>query len=149
MPEFTYKGTPPRPWIRLELITPDGETHVVEAVADTGNPLPLIVSSALMFDCCHLGGPGTETNFGRLDGGFIRVRIPETGVDAMIFGYASDASDRMEHSAKQVVAALEIDAVGTGLLDAVRRLTRHTTFNTVSARRRIADAVIEAGRYNL
>lgn len=90
MPEFTYKGTPPRPWIRLELITPDGETRVVEAVADTGNPLPLIVSSALMFDCCHLGGPGTETNFGRLDGGFLRVRIPETGVDAMIFGYASD-----------------------------------------------------------
>lgn len=90
MPEFTYKGTPPRPWIRLDLITPDGETRVVEAVADTGNPLPLIVSSALMFDCCHLGGPGTETNFGRLDGGFLRVRIPETGVDAMIFGYASD-----------------------------------------------------------
>lgn len=90
MPEFTYKGTPPRPWIRLELITPDGETRVLEAVADTGNPLPLIVSSALMFDCCHLGGPGTETNFGRLDGGFLRVRIPETGVDAMIFGYASD-----------------------------------------------------------
>ena len=90
MPEFTYKGTPPRPWIRLELITPDGETRVLEAVADTGNPLPLIVSSALMFDCCHLGGPGTETNFGRLDGGFLRVRIPETGVDAMIFSYASD-----------------------------------------------------------
>jgi hypothetical protein len=90
MPEFTYKGTPPRPWIRLELITPDGETRAFEAVADTGNPLPLIVSSALMFDCCHLGGPGTETNFGRLDGGFLRVRIPETGVDAMIFGYASD-----------------------------------------------------------
>ncbi len=90
MPEFTYKGTPPRPWIRLELITPDGETRVLGVVADTGNPLPLIVSSALMFDCCHLGGPGTETNFGRLDGGFLRVRIPETGVDAMIFGYTSD-----------------------------------------------------------
>ena len=90
MPEYVYKGTPPRPWIRLELITPDGETRVLEAVADTGNPLSLIVSSALMFDCCHLGGPGTDTNFGRLDGGFLRVRIPETGVDAMIFGYASD-----------------------------------------------------------
>ena len=63
--------------------------------------------------------------------------------------YASDAADRMEHSAKQVVAALAVEAAGTDLFDGVRRLTRHTTFNTVAARRRIADAVIKAGRYHL
>ena len=63
--------------------------------------------------------------------------------------YASDAADRMEHSAKQVVAALAVDAARTDLLDGVRRLTYHTTFNTVAARRRIADAVIKAGRYHL
>jgi alkylation response protein AidB-like acyl-CoA dehydrogenase len=63
--------------------------------------------------------------------------------------YASDAADRMEHSAKQIIAALEpleeIDAP----LDSVRRLTRHTTFNTVAARRRIAHSIIKAGRYHL
>ena len=90
MPEFGYKGTPPRPWMRVELIAPDGTSRLLEAVADTGNPLPLIVSSDVMAACCHLGGPGTETNFGRLEGGFLRVRIPETGVDAMMLGYASD-----------------------------------------------------------
>jgi alkylation response protein AidB-like acyl-CoA dehydrogenase len=63
--------------------------------------------------------------------------------------YASDAADRMAHSAKQVVAALAVEAGEMDLFDAVRRLTRHTTFNTVAARRRIADAVIKAGRYNL
>jgi hypothetical protein len=31
----------------------------------------------------------------------------------------------------------------------VRRLARHATFNTVAARRRIADSVIKAGRYYL
>jgi alkylation response protein AidB-like acyl-CoA dehydrogenase len=63
--------------------------------------------------------------------------------------YASDAADRMEHSAKQVMAALA-DAGDVGsLLDEVQHLTRHTTCNTVVARRRIADSVIKAGRYYL
>ena len=63
--------------------------------------------------------------------------------------YASDAGDRMEHSAKQVIAALENVEDASAPLDSVRRLTRHTTFNTVAARRRIADSIIKAGRYHL
>jgi alkylation response protein AidB-like acyl-CoA dehydrogenase len=63
--------------------------------------------------------------------------------------YASDAADRMEHSARQVMAALA-DAGDVGpLLDEVQQFTRHTTCNTVAARRRIADSVIKAGRYYL
>jgi alkylation response protein AidB-like acyl-CoA dehydrogenase len=63
--------------------------------------------------------------------------------------YASDAADRMEHSAKQVMAVLA-DAGDVGsLLHEVQQLTRHTTCNTVVARRRIADSVIKAGRYYL
>jgi len=63
--------------------------------------------------------------------------------------YASDAADRMEHSAKQVVAALADGDEAGPLFDGVRRLTSHATFNTVAARRRIADSVIRAGRYYL
>ncbi len=63
--------------------------------------------------------------------------------------YASDAADRMEHSAKQVAAALSDAGNSTELLEAVRRLTRHTPPNTVAARRRIADAIVRAGRYHL
>jgi len=62
----------------------------LEAVADTGNPLPLIVGSTVMDEFRHLSGPGTDTNFGRLEGGFLRLNIPDTGFAAMIFGYASD-----------------------------------------------------------
>ena len=64
--------------------------------------------------------------------------------------YAADAADRMERSAKQVVAALSDggdDSVR--LLEGVRGLTRHAPPNTVAARRRIADAVVRAGRYHL
>jgi butyryl-CoA dehydrogenase len=63
--------------------------------------------------------------------------------------YASDAADRMEHSARQVVAALAEGGEAGSLFAAVRRLTSHVTFNTVAARRRIADSVIRAGRYYL
>jgi alkylation response protein AidB-like acyl-CoA dehydrogenase len=63
--------------------------------------------------------------------------------------YASDAADRMEHSARQVVAALSDGGDSTQLLEGVRRLTRHAPPNTVAARRRVADAVVRAGRYHL
>jgi alkylation response protein AidB-like acyl-CoA dehydrogenase len=65
--------------------------------------------------------------------------------------YASDAADRMAHSARQVAAALAGgDSRELGeLLEGVRRLTQHTPPDTVAARRRIADAVLKAGRYHL
>ncbi len=63
--------------------------------------------------------------------------------------YASDAADRMEHSAKQVVAALADGEDCARLLEGVRRLARHAPPNSVAARRRIADAVLRAGRYHL
>lgn len=63
--------------------------------------------------------------------------------------YASDASDRIFHSARQVVAALAVPEEAAQLLSRVRRLTAHTPFDTVAARRRISDAILRAGRYHL
>ena len=63
--------------------------------------------------------------------------------------YASDAAARLEHSARQVVAALADGDEADSLFAAVQRLTSHATYNTVAARRRIADSVIKAGRYYL
>jgi alkylation response protein AidB-like acyl-CoA dehydrogenase len=63
--------------------------------------------------------------------------------------YASDAADRIEHSAKQIVAAMAKAEEAARLLDHVRRLTRHATCDTIAARRRISDAILRAGRYHL
>jgi hypothetical protein len=60
--------------------------------------------------------------------------------------YASDAADRMEHSARQIEAALEPD---TSLFANVGRFASAVPYNTVAARRRIADAILQAGRYYL
>jgi alkylation response protein AidB-like acyl-CoA dehydrogenase len=62
--------------------------------------------------------------------------------------YASDAADRVVHSAKQVVAALAARDVETsGLADIVTGLAARPSVDTITGRRRIADAVIQTGRY--
>jgi alkylation response protein AidB-like acyl-CoA dehydrogenase len=62
--------------------------------------------------------------------------------------YAADAADRIAHSAKQVVAALEArDAEVSDLRAAVQTCAAQPGVDTIAARRRIADAVINAGRY--
>jgi alkylation response protein AidB-like acyl-CoA dehydrogenase len=60
--------------------------------------------------------------------------------------YASDAADRMEHSARQIEAAL---AGGTPPFATAGRLATAVPYNTVAARRRIAGAILQAGRYYL
>lgn len=58
--------------------------------------------------------------------------------------YASDARDRISHSAKQVAAAV---AESEDIFEKTRELTEFKTFDTIAARRRIADSVAAAGRY--
>jgi hypothetical protein len=61
--------------------------------------------------------------------------------------FASDAADRIETNARRVLAAMsEGDELRT-VLAALRRFTRRTPANTVAARQRIADVLIQANRY--
>ncbi len=63
--------------------------------------------------------------------------------------YIQDAMGRIELLARQALSAL---AEGDELrlhLAALRRLSKFTPMNTLAARRRIADALIQAGRYML
>ncbi|HEX8091002.1 MAG TPA: acyl-CoA dehydrogenase family protein, partial [Blastocatellia bacterium] len=63
--------------------------------------------------------------------------------------FASDAAQRIEQHAKTALAAMaEGDELRT-MLAMLRRFMKFTPVNTIAARRRIADSLIEAGRYNL
>ena len=63
--------------------------------------------------------------------------------------FANDSFQRIEGHAKTALAAMaEGDELRT-MLAVLRRLTRFTPFDTIGARRRIADSVISAGRYNV
>ena len=61
--------------------------------------------------------------------------------------FCNDAVARIETSAKETLAAMsEGDELRT-LLAALRRFTKNTPANTVAARQRIADAMIQANKY--
>jgi len=63
--------------------------------------------------------------------------------------YASDAADRMMHSTKQVASALG-DGENDNLFSrTMQRFISQPSINMIVAKRRIADAVIKAGRYYL
>ena len=63
--------------------------------------------------------------------------------------FVNDAIGRIEQHAKQALAAMaEGDELRT-MLAMLRRYTRFTPVNTIAARRRIADSIIEAGKYSL
>jgi alkylation response protein AidB-like acyl-CoA dehydrogenase len=62
--------------------------------------------------------------------------------------YAADASERVEHAAKNALWAMERpDTVAR--IDDIHRMLRYGPIHTVAARRRIADAIVAANRYPL
>jgi len=61
--------------------------------------------------------------------------------------FCNDAVERIEMHAKNTLAAMaEGDELRT-LLAALRRFTKMTPINTVAARQRIANVMIEANKY--
>jgi butyryl-CoA dehydrogenase len=63
--------------------------------------------------------------------------------------YANDAADRVAAASRQVVAALGARGADPSLGAAVQRLAAHAGVDAIGVRRRIADAVIDAGKYPL
>lgn len=86
-----YKGDPPRPWIRVQLVGPAGNAVTVELIADIGSPCSVIIAESPLLNLRLAGATGMVTNFGQLKGGWLRVAIPEIQFDAHVIGYGGDA----------------------------------------------------------
>ena len=63
--------------------------------------------------------------------------------------YANDAADRVAAASRQVVAALSARGVDAALAAGAQRLASYAGIDAIAARRRIADVVIDAGKYPL
>ena len=101
-----YKGSPPRPWVRLRLTALDGTVEEIELLADTGNPCAVIISQASMAKVKQGDATDISTNFGLLEGGWLRVTMPELGLDQDLVGYASDAVLRATQASSPDFAGL-------------------------------------------
>lgn len=86
-----YRGSPARAWLRLELISADGSVHEAELLVDTGNPCAIILDMATMQSLRWRESISTSSNFGTLEGGWLRIAVPEIGLDAKVLGHANDA----------------------------------------------------------
>jgi alkylation response protein AidB-like acyl-CoA dehydrogenase len=63
--------------------------------------------------------------------------------------YTNDAADRVAAASRQVVAALNGRGADSALASGVTRLAAYAGIDAIAVRRRIANAVIDAGRYPL
>ena len=63
--------------------------------------------------------------------------------------FINDAVGRVEFSAKQILAAVADGDTLRTQIAALRRVLRWTPVNTVKARQRVADFLVESGRYAL
>ena len=95
-----YKDSPPRPWGRWRFTALDGAIVEVELLADTGNPCAVIISQATMARLKLRAAPGFHSNFGPLEGGWLRLCMPELGLDQELLGYGSDTCK--EHEGEQL-----------------------------------------------
>jgi alkylation response protein AidB-like acyl-CoA dehydrogenase len=77
--------------------------------------------------------------------GDAKARLHEAAVRC----FAQDAMDRIEVSARRLLAAVEEGDTLRTYLAALKRFTRRDIVNTVALRRQVADAAIEAGGYPL
>jgi hypothetical protein len=62
----------------------------LQLLADTGNPCAVILGEAAMKDLKRRAAPDLGSNFGALEGGWIRIVMPELRLDQEIIGYASN-----------------------------------------------------------
>jgi alkylation response protein AidB-like acyl-CoA dehydrogenase len=74
-----------------------------------------------------------------------RARLQEAAVRC----FAQDALDRVEATARRLLAAVDEGDMLRTYLAALKRFTRRETLNTVALRRRVAAAAIEQGSYPL
>jgi butyryl-CoA dehydrogenase len=63
--------------------------------------------------------------------------------------YCETAMDRMEISARRIIAAVAEGDMLRTQLTILRRLTRRDPADTIALRRQVAQYVIQAGRYSL
>jgi butyryl-CoA dehydrogenase len=66
---------------------------------------------------------------------------------AMMRVYASGAIERIESAARMVIAASAEGDIFRSQMAILRRLCKYEPFNTVALRQKIAEKVIETGKY--
>ena len=75
----------------MHLIAPNDQLRTLELAVDTGNPCAIIIDAEMMQTMRWRESSSAQSNFGSLDGGWLRVAIPELEFDVKLLGHANDS----------------------------------------------------------
>ena len=89
--------------------------------------------------------PSCARRSARSGSGEDKARLQEAAVRC----FAQDAMDRIEISARRLLAAVDEGDMLRTYLAALKRFTKRETLNTVALRRQVAEAIVEADGYPL
>jgi hypothetical protein len=84
-----YRGLTPRPWLRIRVLDPGDQPLELTLVADTGCPHAMIVDTGMLTALARISGLTTVSNFGPMIGGWIRLAMPDFGIDQDMLCYGS------------------------------------------------------------
>ena len=84
-----YLGVTPRAWLRLRFLDPNNTPVELTLVADTGSPYAVIVDPTILHQLARMPGAPVSSNFGPLTGGWVRMAMPDFGIDQDILCYGS------------------------------------------------------------
>lgn len=77
--------------VRVGLMALDRSRIDVTLLADTGNPFAIIIAQSVMRRLNRRTAPSANSNFGLLKARWVRLFMPEFGLDRRVVGYTSDA----------------------------------------------------------
>ena len=86
----SYKGHPLRAWLKLGFLDRDGNQIDMDLLVDTGSSHGVVIRKELFEKLVLRTTRRIRTNFGEMQGGWIRLRSTELGLVEMIEGFGSD-----------------------------------------------------------
>jgi hypothetical protein len=84
-----YLGVTPRPWLRLRFLDPNDVPVELTLIADTGCPYAVIVDPTILARLARILTTPVVSNFGHMNGGWVRLAMPDFGIDRDILCYGS------------------------------------------------------------
>jgi hypothetical protein len=85
-----YKGRPLRTWLKLRFLDRTRQPVELELLADTGSAQAIVVPLELFDRLVVRKTRNSQTNFGEMHGGWVRLHSAEVGLVEMVEGFGND-----------------------------------------------------------
>ncbi|HXD85599.1 MAG TPA: hypothetical protein VN641_03840, partial [Urbifossiella sp.] len=89
-----YKGCPLRSWLSLRFLDRTGQPLDLDLLADTGSAQAIVVKLELFEQLVTRRTRNIETNFGEMQGGWVRLHSTQLGLVEIVEAFGCDEMAR-------------------------------------------------------